>query len=167
MKEMIKKLQKKSNKKGFTLVEIIVVLVILAILAAIAVPAVLGYVDDAKKSKYVQEARAAYTVIQTEEAKYRAKNGLDAKDKIPYFRPDKPGGAALPGTMNILLLQDTIAKEAKLGAVAVFVELVELKNTKYTKYKLVWNSSDTKRVTAKLTPNEGVKIISITNIPTK
>ncbi|MFR5751272.1 type IV pilin protein [Faecalibacillus intestinalis] len=35
---------KRFNKKGFTLVEIIVVLVILAILAAIAVPSVLGYV---------------------------------------------------------------------------------------------------------------------------
>ena len=42
MKERLK------NNKGFTLVEIIVVLVILAILAAIAVPAVLGYVDEAK-----------------------------------------------------------------------------------------------------------------------
>lgn len=48
MKELLKKLQKKSNKKGFTLVEIIVVLVILTILAAIAVPSVLGYVNEAK-----------------------------------------------------------------------------------------------------------------------
>ena len=45
--EMIKRF----NKKGFTLVEIIVVLVILAILAAIAVPSVLGYVEEAKKRK--------------------------------------------------------------------------------------------------------------------
>ena len=37
---------KRFNKKGFTLVEIIVVLVILAILAAIAVPSVLGYVEE-------------------------------------------------------------------------------------------------------------------------
>lgn len=36
------------NKKGFTLVEIIVVLVILAILAAIVAPSVLGYVEQAK-----------------------------------------------------------------------------------------------------------------------
>ena len=42
---------KRFNKKGFTLVEIIVVLVILAILAAIAVPSVLGYVEEAKKRK--------------------------------------------------------------------------------------------------------------------
>ena len=47
MKERLK------NNKGFTLVEIIVVLVILAILAAIAVPAVLGYVDEAKKTGYI------------------------------------------------------------------------------------------------------------------
>lgn len=39
---------KKGNKKGFTLVEIIVVLVILAILAAIAVPTTFGYVDEKK-----------------------------------------------------------------------------------------------------------------------
>lgn len=39
------------NKKGFTLVEIIIVLVILAILAAIAIPYTLGYIDDSKNSK--------------------------------------------------------------------------------------------------------------------
>ena len=47
MKERLK------NNKGFTLVEIIVVLVIIAILAAIAVPAVLGYVDESKKTRYI------------------------------------------------------------------------------------------------------------------
>lgn len=36
---------KKGNKKGFTLVEIIVVLVILA---AIVAPSILGYVEQAK-----------------------------------------------------------------------------------------------------------------------
>ena len=41
-------MKKVNNRKGFTLVEIIVVLVILAILAAIAVPSVLGYVEEAK-----------------------------------------------------------------------------------------------------------------------
>ncbi|MBQ1326631.1 MAG: type II secretion system protein, partial [Eubacterium sp.] len=41
----------KKNNKGFTLVELIVVLVILAILAAVLVPALLGYIDKAKKKK--------------------------------------------------------------------------------------------------------------------
>mgnify|MGYP000009540850 FL=1 len=66
MKERLK------NNKGFTLVEIIVVLVILAILAAIAVPAVLGYVNESKKTRYIEEAHSIYTVIQTEEARYKA-----------------------------------------------------------------------------------------------
>ena len=41
------------NKKGFTLVEIIVVLVILAILAAIAIPSLIRYVNEAKDTHYI------------------------------------------------------------------------------------------------------------------
>ena len=70
---------KMKDKKGFTLVEIIVVLVILAILAAIAVPSVLGYVEEAKKEKYIAEAKSIYTVIQVEEA--RLENEIDYTDK--------------------------------------------------------------------------------------
>ena len=44
----------KKNRKGFTLVEIIVVLVILAILAAFTIPAMLGFVNDAKKKAMLQ-----------------------------------------------------------------------------------------------------------------
>ena len=55
---------KKTNKNGFTLVEIIVVLVILAILAAIAVPAVLGYVNDAKETKELTKLRESLIAAQ-------------------------------------------------------------------------------------------------------
>ena len=54
----------KRDEKGFTLVELIVVLVILAILAALLVPALLGYIDRAKNSKYLEEARSIYTAVQ-------------------------------------------------------------------------------------------------------
>lgn len=74
---------KRFNKKGFTLIEIIVVLVILAILAAIAVPSVLGYVEEAKKEKYIAEARSIYTVIQVEEA--RLENEIDYTDKPSQY----------------------------------------------------------------------------------
>lgn len=40
--------RKKLNKKGFTLIELIVVIAILAILAAIAVPRLVGFQDTAK-----------------------------------------------------------------------------------------------------------------------
>ena len=48
----------KNNKKGFTLVELIVVLVILGVLAAFAVPALTGYIDSAKEKQAVSETQA-------------------------------------------------------------------------------------------------------------
>lgn len=152
MKEMIKKLQKKSNKKGFTLVEIIVVLVILAILAAIAVPAVLGYVNDAKESKYISEARAIYIVVQTEEAKFRAENGLNTKSTITYgdaevvTAPTESNAGA--GTMKKSDLVNTIQDKTEFTNVDI------TKNG--TKYTLKWHSD--KDVEAELTTNKDVKI---------
>ena len=151
MKEMIKKLQRKSNKKGFTLVEIIVVLVILAILAAIAVPAVLGYVNDAKESKYVQEARSIYIVIQTEEAKFKAENGLNAKDTITYAAA-KPGADYNgPAVMVESDLKTTIEDKTEFTGVKV------TKND--ATYTLKWHSD--KDVEAELTTNKDVKIEKI------
>lgn len=152
MKEMIKKLQKRSNKKGFTLVEIIVVLVILAILAAIAVPAVLGYVDDAKKSKYISEARSIYIVVQVEEAKFRAENGLNTKSTITYgdakvvTAPTESDAGA--GTMKKSDLVNTIQDKTEFTNVNI------TKNG--TKYTLKWHSD--KDVKAELTTNKDVKI---------
>lgn len=71
---MLNKL-KKNDKKGFTLVELIVVLVILAILAALLVPALTGYIDRAKKKAIIAETRQTVMATQTlvDEA-YGAKN---------------------------------------------------------------------------------------------
>ena len=52
------------NRRGFTLVEIIVVLVILAILTAIAVPTALGYVDDAKEAWELAKLRESLIAAQ-------------------------------------------------------------------------------------------------------
>lgn len=59
-------MKKKDQNKGFTLVELIVVLVILAILAAILVPALLGYIDQAKGKQTVLNAKSALTAAQAE-----------------------------------------------------------------------------------------------------
>ena len=63
-RDMFKKL-KENNKKGFTLVELIVVLVILAILAALLVPALTGYIDKAKKKSVIAETRQCVMAAQT------------------------------------------------------------------------------------------------------
>lgn len=64
---------KKTNNKGFTLVELIVVLVILAILAAILVPALLGYIDKAREKQTTTNAEAAYVAAQALATEYYGK----------------------------------------------------------------------------------------------
>lgn len=149
MKELLKKLQKKSNKKGFTLVEIIVVLVILTILAAIAVPSVLGYVNEAKEERYIQEAHSIYVVIQTEEAKLEALGETTptyGKGTAAADAKDYTGTGICKKAFDMTKLQvEKIAPTTK--------------NNKQV-YKLKWKSDDGKTIKADLTKNNDVKITS-------
>ena len=52
---MIKK-QKKSNIKGFTMVELLAIMIILAALFTLVVPAISKYVSDSRKSSYINTA---------------------------------------------------------------------------------------------------------------
>ena len=47
---------KKTNKKGFTLTELIVVIVIIGILAGVLIPSITGYVKKSQESAALQEA---------------------------------------------------------------------------------------------------------------
>lgn len=69
----------KSSKKGFTLVELIVVIVILAVLAAMLVPALIGYVDRAKKEKDYQTASTVYAAAQAAVTEQYAKGTIATK----------------------------------------------------------------------------------------
>ena len=66
MRSFAEKLKKaKENKKGFTLVEIIVVLVIIGILASLMLGALNGYIDKAKEKTLTANTRSIYLAAQT------------------------------------------------------------------------------------------------------
>ena len=67
----------KSTKRGFTLVELIVVIVILAVLAAMLVPALIGYVERARREKDYQAASTVYSAAQAAVTEMYAKGDLD------------------------------------------------------------------------------------------
>ena len=149
MKDLLKKLQKKSNKKGFTLVEIIVVLVILAILAAIAVPLVLGYVNEAKEERCIQEAHSIYVVIQTEEAKSEALG-----ETTPTY------GEGTVATADKAYEGNGICKKAFDMTKLQVVKIAPTTKDNKKVYALKWKSDDGKTIEADLTKNNDVKITS-------
>ena len=59
-------MMKKSNKKGFTLVELIVVIAIMAILAAVLVPTVTSKIKQANESSANSEASSYANSIKTD-----------------------------------------------------------------------------------------------------
>ena len=54
---------KKMNKKGFTIVELVIVIAVIAILAAVMIPTFSGVVQNAKETAALQEARSIYNEL--------------------------------------------------------------------------------------------------------
>ena len=65
---------KKNNKKGFTIVELVIVIAVIAILAAVLIPTFSSVTEKAKKSAALQEATSAITAVTVYD--------IDAEDKV-------------------------------------------------------------------------------------
>ena len=97
---MFEKIRKMKDKKGFTLVELIVVLVILAILAALLIPALTGYIDKANKEKVIAECRMAVMAVQTEATTiYGEKGKVSPTD---FTEDSGSGDAAVAGVKTAI-----------------------------------------------------------------
>ena len=104
-----------SEKRGFTLVELVVVLVILAILAALLMPSLTGYIDKAKEKRVVAEVHQVVTAAQSlaDEAYALAAEDLDAatyEDAISVA--DIEGLAEIKGDLKTVMIEVSKGKVA-------------------------------------------------------
>ena len=54
-------MNKKNNRKGFTIVELVIVIAVIAILATVLIPTFGNIIEKANKSAALQEAKATFT----------------------------------------------------------------------------------------------------------
>jgi type IV pilus assembly protein PilA len=73
---MFNLMNKRLNKKGFTLIELIVVIAIIAILAVILIPRFSGFTDSANGKAAVSDARNILVSIQAMEAEGKTSYAL-------------------------------------------------------------------------------------------
>ena len=67
MKNILRRTEQKSRKRGFTILELIIVIAVIAILAAVAIPTFAGVVRKARISAKTQMAKSINTILTVEE----------------------------------------------------------------------------------------------------
>ena len=76
---------KKNNKKGFTIVELVIVIAVIAILAAVLIPTFSSVIKKAKVNNDIQLVRNLNTALATDNKKHKTmQSALDAAAKFGY-----------------------------------------------------------------------------------
>lgn len=142
---MFEKIRKMKNKKGFTLVELIVVLVILAILAALLIPALTGYIDKAREQSLISEGAMVLTAAQATVSEAYGTGDLKVGD----------GGTITVTNKSALASQINQLAELKAGASWKFDVVGSETNYKSIKIKNLIYSDGKNSIAYNVTSNWG------------
>lgn len=136
---------KKTNKKGFTLAELLIVIAIIAILIAIAIPAFGGALENAKRQTDHANIRSAYAIAQVANLNggFLDENGeldatLSAKTAL-YFQQD--GTVAETGDGDYVLKVVHVSTDDKCSASAVCKKTNTATTAGTSKIKLTKNTT--------------------------
>ena len=111
---------KKSNQKGFTLIELMIVVAIIGILAAVALPQYQNYTTTAKFSEVISAAEQAKGGI---EVCFQVENDLaecDTFDELPIADPgstDSLSGVAITASTAVI----TATADSTVGNSATYI----------------------------------------------
>ncbi|SMC42693.1 prepilin-type N-terminal cleavage/methylation domain-containing protein [Papillibacter cinnamivorans] len=95
---MLKDIKSNLNKKGFTLIELIVVIAIIAILAAVLIPRFTGFTESAREKSAISDTRNVLVAVEAMLAEGQtnlAQGDTSTAGTIEYY-----AGKNFAGTMN-------------------------------------------------------------------
>ena len=106
----------RNNKKGFTIVELVIVIAVIAILAVVLIPTFSGIINKADDSAALQEARGILTNYIAEEAE----DG-ETVDNV-YIRVGEDGSYKFFKVENGKLNTNALDEEPAVDCIIVFDE---------------------------------------------
>ena len=108
-------MNKKNNRKGFTIVELVIVIAVIAILAAVLIPTFGNMIKKANDSKAMQEARNTFTEYMIDNAQNGAVDAIIVIDEGKYVYAIDDGEFEVDANGNLKKYETYSAAQADIS----------------------------------------------------